>query len=572
MYLLFEGKQYDKDQLNIIKLDSHFFSDTNPCVVDKCGYCRPSNTETPVFCLPKVFIKANNKFLGEYEIDKIIDTQAEEFYDNSSVRDVIFSLSSWLYAALRTYQRRMPNKSLETSIVTESGSQNILSNIDEDDYTQLDVIMALNDFYKKNSSLFIKIARDAHSNLSQINWSKTVNSSLPFFQDGQPIYMEMKGKRKEINYDEVLITLFFSTLNYISEKLGIFEYDKPIGYKLYPISYIEDGKDSGSIERLLLRIKHNYFSDRMRYLWQLLFMFYSQEEGSSTEQDGSKYLLVKSFQNVFEDMVEFLIGDSDLPDVKLKIQKDGHLIDHIFKYNSLIFKEEEIYYVGDSKYYKETSDIQEYSEEKQYTYAHNVIKYNMDFFRNPRLGNFKDFIGGTRYRDELTEGYSITPNFFISGIIKDPTDYYNNDFDLRRDKNGKPESPKQSSYYDDRLFDRDTLFLQHYDINFLYVLASYVSGNNVDRNIFKAELQEKLRNNFISFFNDRYCFYKIEVTKINKFDFVEKFFRVLIGKMFQTSEGLLILALENKIEYKTTHSNLIDKISNYCNLIPFKLS
>lgn len=571
MYILFEGLKYKKEELEKIEVDPTLFGGSGQVVINKCGYFRPSNNRSPVFFLPKVFLNKAHLFLGQYKIDGVVDTQDDVFAEDNKIKDTVFSLSSWLYAAMRTYQKRMGQCNIASSIINNYDSQNIISNIGDDDYTQLDIIKALYDFYQKNNSLFVKISKESHSRLTKIDWRNTVNKTHPLFQDGVPVYTNMRGLRKDINYDEELITLFFSTLSYLSEKFGIFASPNPIGYRIIHSQFIEDGIDDGAIERHLLRIRRNYFSDRMRYLWQILFMFYSQEDGSNTEQSGVKYLLVNTFQNVFEDMIEYLIGDENLPDKKLKDQKDGHQIDHIFKYNSLIYNNESIYYVGDSKYYKETSDIQEYSEEKQYTYAHNVIKYNMDFFRNPNLGNFSSFIDGTRYRDKITEGYSITPNFFISGVIQDPTDYENSEFEIRSDKYGKPEQPKVSAYFDDRLFDRDTLFLQHYDINFLFVLSSYVVGNNSERVSFKNTLHMKLRANFIKFFNKNYDFYLIENPHGGIRSFVEKYFRILIGKIYLTSDNRLILALERFPKDKSEQNIIFKKLRGLCSLKKFDL-
>lgn len=571
MYLLFEGIKYSRAQLVGINLSPHLYNNADYFIIDKCGYCCPSPDGAPVFFLPKVFVNGKNLFLGQYEIDGVVDTCDNRYADNPEIRDIVFSLSTWLYAAMLTYKKRVAQRSSSTTVLNQAESQSIISNIGEDEYTSLDIIIAMWDFYKHNKALFIKVVKESHSRLSKINWQKTVTQSFPYFQDDNPIYMHLSGTRKDINYDEELITLFFSTLSYISDTFGMFDFNCPAGYSIKPTHIIEDGLASGIIESHLMRIKRNYFSDRMRYLWQLLYMFYAHTDGADTAKEKSKYLLVNSFQNVFEDMIEYLIGEETLADNKLKKQKDGHQIDHIFKYQSLIYNEETIFYVGDSKYYKDTSDIQEYSEEKQYTYAHNVIKYNMDFFMNPRLGNRKEFIAGTRYRDEITEGYSITPNFFISGVIKDADDYESNDFEMRTDKYGNPEPPKSTAYFDDRLFDRDTLFLQHYDINFLYVMSSYVTGNNTERNSFREELYRKLRSNFISFFNSKYNFYIIQNPYGGLKSFVDKHFRILTGKIFRTSDDRLILALEKKPRDINEQQLIFKNLQGTCELKQFNL-
>ena len=84
---------------------------------------------------------------------------------------------------------------------------------------------------------------------------------------------------------------------------------------------------------------------------------------------------------------------------------------------------------------------------KQFTYAKNVIQYGI----NSELNGYSVHSQNkTRYRDELTDGYNITPNFFITAVI-------DKDYDAARDNiqiSGKPDFQCQ---FKNRLFDRDTL-------------------------------------------------------------------------------------------------------------------
>ena len=119
-------------------------------------------------------------------------------------------------------------------------------------------------------------------------------------------------------------------------------------------------------------------------------------------------------------MIDVLIGD-DMPEIShLKDTKDGKRIDHIYKDDSLIPKEK-IFFIGDSKYYFDDSEIVGESIHKQFTYAKNIIQYSLNIFQKPenkRNVDEKKVVKELRYRDELTEGYNITPNFFIRGAIR----------------------------------------------------------------------------------------------------------------------------------------------------------
>ena len=123
--------------------------------------------------------------------------------------------------------------------------------------------------------------------------------------------------------------------------------------------------------------------------------------------------MVKSFHIVFEAIIDELIaGDQKLPK-ELIDQEDGKVVDHMYQYRELVNDEsdEEIYYIGDSKYYKRGRNLSKESIYKQFTYARNVVQWNIDLFND---GSETGQRGHIKLRDEVTEGYNVIPNFFIS--------------------------------------------------------------------------------------------------------------------------------------------------------------
>ena len=173
-----------------------------------------------------------------------------------------------------------------------------------------------------------------------------------------------------------------------------------------------------------------------------------------------EYLLVKSFHIVFEAIIDTLIGDNPLPDGMDKKQEDGKIVDHLYTAKSLVEGDTgNTYYIGDSKYYKMGNELGKESVYKQYTYARNVIQWNLDIFNDGRIPS-----SGVKLRDDETEGYNIIPNFFISATMDGKFDY-GNDGIKETDRKSNRYMSKQ---FDNRLYDRDTLLLFHYDVNFLY--------------------------------------------------------------------------------------------------------
>ena len=245
--------------------------------------------------------------------------------------------------------------------------------------------------------------------------------------------------------------------------------------------------------------------------------------------------MVRNFNMVFEDMIDTLISDDtkDKND-KLKDQPDGKIVDHIYHYSTLV-REDDIYYIGDSKYYKEGHDPGENSIYKQFTYAKNVIQMNMD------VTTPNEKIGRGNYYDDETEGYNISPNFFIRGMVNPQhLNYIEPELEQQKKKDGKPAVEKRC-HHKNRLFDRDTLFVLNYSINFLFVLSAYATGRvdeaykNHIREKFKIHLTEELKRN--------YHFYLL-LSKGNMKDAVDKHFRLLNGKIFDSFRDGRILLCE----------------------------
>ena len=81
-------------------------------------------------------------------------------------------------------------------------------------------------------------------------------------------------------------------------------------------------------------------------------VFFDKAHSVATRKYSQEKLLVRSFNIVFEDMIDQLLGDSkeNLLDGSLKDQEDDKRVDHIYK-DSALLPDSDIYYIGDSKYY-----------------------------------------------------------------------------------------------------------------------------------------------------------------------------------------------------------------------------
>lgn len=564
MKILFEEYSYPISIIEDLAMSPYFFrnEDNERAQIPYVGYYYSQDLKDSVFILPKVFLWSvpdpefprhgtSQLAFGKWDPCKIIHSRPdnnplkEEGYDQ-----VVFGLSTWLYQAIKRYNARHPY----SQIIENAKIQNVISNRGSSSETFLDIILSLVRFHKDHQQLFTYISIINSSGNNKIHWGKTVAKIQPIINDDEPFYATFKNKNKIVNFDEELIVLFYSVLNWLREKYS-FPVRSSLNYSVFPPRQVEALINSGRGTRLLRSIRKKYFSDELVALWKLLYAFFEKAELIANHKYHEEALLVHNFNMVFEDMIDTLISDENPASCDLKTNKDDKRIDHIYKDTSLV-DPDLIYYIADSKYYKETTDIQGTALNKQYTYARNIIQYNIDIFnqvdRGERLSpSDKKTIEGVRYRDPLTEGYNITPNFFIRGSIlpNDIKDGKANYYDPRLTPEKDPEDLRKdfirfNTHFENRLFDRDTLVLKSYNINFLFVLSAFVLQK--DNRAFRDKVKSTFRKQLIDSFNKEYSFYILTPKHLTIEEFVHRYFKDLIGKIYRSSasDDTLWLALK----------------------------
>ena len=555
MILLFEEYNYPVSTLRDVLSEYGYMCTElkgDKAKVQYVGYFYSKAKEDSVFILPKVFVSENEKAFNRYNpvdivyVDKL--KKVESLSDNSageilqSDYSIIFELSVWIYRAIAQFVKRNENNGIVDDVLI----QNPIDANGERTQTLIDIVLQLLDFHKNHHHLFTYIAIINSSGNNKIHWPKTISKTQPILQDNTPYYVNFRNKNKVINFDEELIVLFYSTLKYLSEKYNI-KVKADVQYTLLSPRKIEDLISTKRGTRLLKKIRKKYFADEFIKLWNLLYTFFDMAENINSRKYHNDKLLTKNFNVVFEDMVDYLISDdrNDVPK-ELYEQQDGKIVDHIYKDKSLLNVDNDIYYVGDSKYYKETTHYSKNSIYKQFTYAKNVIQYNINVFNN------KGDARNCRYRDELTEGYDITPNFFVMGVV---------DFDKLDNKDACIKNLGETldnQHFENRLFDRDTLFLQKYSINFLYLLSIYVA--KLDSRA-KASFRKQIREDFIRFIEGKFDFYLLESITASLKENINKHFRNLIGKIYKSNNAidLVVMALHKNSKENKSILNEIDK-------------
>lgn len=536
MRVLVEGEWYKRSDLEIFLDDSNFY-DTNGDRgrVNHVGYYHSFDYNELVYLLPKVFIFDNGKVLGKYSVVELADNTFLDDINRSNEYNWIRQLLVIFYNSLLEYKRRKN----DTSILEEHKTFELNTNIGNKEYTYLDIFLSFVNFHKKHRRVILFKYVSYLSNQNQkVNWSKTVRKSLPFInKNGKPIYTQMCSVKKQINYDEELLNIFYSILNHFAEKHKInLDIDK--SYK------IEKGDRFKGLQRngvnRLKKIKHQYFSDLLKRIYQLCDIYFSSDSCASVKKKRNEFITIKNYNLVFEDMVDKLLSDEIDEDKQfkgksissLKKNNDGKIIDHLFEHTSIIDSDESVFYIGDSKYYKTENSAGKISKYKQFTYAKNIIQFNIDLWNKGETYSTR-----MRYRDNVTEGYNISPNFFIYGYIEDNLDFNKHYLERKGDI-------VKNCHFKNRLFDRDTLFVHPYKMNFLYILKSYTRGISSELVSLREDIRNKFRNEFVEYFSLADCGYKFKYKYFDRVEdlknFVDDNFRLLNGKCYSKGCKLII--------------------------------
>lgn len=529
------------------------------------GYYYNTLLRDCVFILPKVLLQdvgGQERVFGKYRPEDIANLDVKNPLEPEE-RNFIYKFAVWIYRTVVVFKNDKRN---DTDIVYHQQIAQVGAGSRRLSNTYLDILLSLLQFNRDNQSFFFFVVKNQHSGLNKINWSRTIATSSAIVQKGQPIYLNPINKKRRINFDEELLVIFFSILNYIGDTYG-FPKEIYCQYQLITGKRFETYLNGFGKTRLR-QIKYKYFSDKALQLWQLCYAFFDQSKQVFVSIDRREYLLVKNFYIVFEAIIDELVGDNPLPDGMDKRQDDGKIVDHLFTAVSLTESERrqndtavrQTYCIGDSKYYKMGHELGRESVYKQYTYARNVIQWNLDIFNG-----LNDTVKSSqvRLRDEKTEGYEIIPNFFISAKLDEKFRYDDDGIektDRRRNKH-------KNVQFMNRLFDRDTMLLFHYDVNFLYVLSLYARNNASQKAAWKRKIRSRFRSEIQQWLQEDYDFYAMRAKPgVDDAEYIKTHFQQTLGKIytpFAQDQNVYSLALENDENYQAENEALLSQLRQH---------
>ena len=591
MRILIEEYQYEYEDVYDVLKGLGVLQDVEGKVsLSYVGYYFNDNPDVNdcVFILPKVLLEGEfgkEKVFGHIEPKDLIN--ADECKDlTSEEHTFIYNLSVWIYRAITVFRDhefdRVEDGKRQSSIVLYKQAPTMGHTRKRKANTFLDVLLTLQEWNKRNESFVMFIVKNLHSGYNKINWTRTISRSQAVIQEStsgtrrQDVsYLNPINKKRQINFDEELLIIYYSILQHMHDEYGF-----PVRINVN-FSLIQGEKFkryiNGYGKRRLKHIKYKYFSDKALELWEMCYAFFDRPNNIMLNVDQREYLLVKSFHIVFEAIIDELIaGDQTLPK-ELKDQADGKRVDHLYQYQELTNndKNENIYYIGDSKYYKRGNSLGKKSIYKQFTYARNVIQWNIDLFND---GKAEEKNGHAKLRDDVTEGYNIIPNFFISAnqnvlLAED---------DIKLIDSDKEENRRRQQYYlsrqfENRLFDRDTFLLAHYDVNFLFVVALYGRNNSASKELWRQKVRKMFRTEIQKMLKENFEFYAMTAkSNVNPDAYIRENFQQVLGKVyhpFDNREGSdqQYFSLALRKPEKESNPEVSAKISNENEAVMFAL-
>ena len=568
MKILIEGCSYSPEVVKNVLPEKRLLLTDEKVTVENVGYYRNPACDDFVFFLPKVLlervdgadgdrvfaVKGDPNMWRGFSPEEIIDPEGETADGRRLTveqKSFLYEFAVWIYRAIAQFRLKNPGtKAVWEQRERQAGMfrRKYVTN------TLLDVILALRRFHRENRDYFLFRIKEKHSGSSKINWTRTIAKSQALIQNGRPLYLDPRNKVRTVDFDEELLVIFYSILNYVRVKFG-FPVQINMGYELIAGERF-DRYIAGYGARRLKAIRYKYYSDRELTLWELCFAFFDKAHKANVVSDSEEYLLAKNFEIVFESIVDDLIGDSSI--ASLRELSDGKEIDHLYLDESLTRRSlggDKTFYIADSKYYKRGNALGVESVAKQFTYARSLLQLDLDLFVNgdDASENVKSRRQALKnvnlMRDEITEGYDVIPNFFISATVPDDLKYGEDRLVLH---DGAREY--RNFHFENRLFDRDTLILSHYDVNFLYVVKLYAQNDAGMKKEWRTKVRSEFRTHIRNLLKERFSFYAMmpydELSDEDATRFLRDNFRTTLGKVYSpypriNGKKVYSLALEN---------------------------
>ena len=127
-----------------------------------------------------------------------------------------------------------------------------------------------------------------------------------------------------------------------------------------------------------------------------------------------------------------------------------------------------------------------------------------------------------------------------------------------------------SYHFKNRLYDRDTILVSHYNINFLFVLALYAKNRSSEQQRWANEVKKKFRDEIIEGLNNEFQFHVLTPREgVDGMQFLLDHFQQQLGKMYSpyeisaSGQKYYSLALDRDERYAEENEKVVALIDSY---------
>ena len=208
MRILIEEHQYDAARVKDVLQGIDALENVEGKVsIHYVGYYYNAALRDCVFILPKVLVDENDLVFGRLNPEDIIHLNAGA--DNlltQTERDFIYKFAVWIYRAIVVYKN---SNQADSGIVYHVKIAQVGKGVRRLSNTYLDILLQLLQFNRDNQDFFFFVVKNMHAGHNKINWTRTISHSTAIVQNGSPVYLNLINKRRQINFDEELLVIFF---------------------------------------------------------------------------------------------------------------------------------------------------------------------------------------------------------------------------------------------------------------------------------------------------------------------------------------------------------------------------
>ena len=170
MKLLVEEEEYSVDLLESIFDDLKFYKQNGlKGTIKTVGYYHSYKKKELVLMLPKVFMQDSSQTVFNISKEELYNSLNQKSVKHDSKYQWLREVSIYFYNSLVEYNNRWH----QNSLISPSRTFELNTNLGEDNYSYLDIILSITNFYKKNKNyiLYSHIEKITN-NASKPKWEK----------------------------------------------------------------------------------------------------------------------------------------------------------------------------------------------------------------------------------------------------------------------------------------------------------------------------------------------------------------------------------------------------------------